>query len=155
MTVNVEALIHSLGKSYKDLLDAELVPYKTPPTGFSGDSEISLDMAKEGVYLSFKRDGRILQTVILRIQHDKVSNWVFPNELPSPLQKNMSRQWVHEHIGVPLRSVPPKVIMKRAFGWSDLYEAKGAAVPTSMQISYDVMDNVRSVAFIPTSELRW
>ena len=155
MTVNVEALIHSLGKSYKDLLDAELVPYKTPPTGFSGDSEISSDMAKEGVYLSFKRDGRILQTVILRIQHDKVSNWVFPNELPSPLQKNMSRQWVHEHIGVPLRSVPPKVIMKRAFGWFDLYEAKGTAVPTNMQISYDVMDNVRSVAFIPTSELRW
>lgn len=155
MTVNVEALIHSLGKSYNDLLAANLVPYKTPPTGFSGDSEISLDMAKEGVYLSFKRDGRILQTVVLRIQHDKVSNWVFPNELPSPLQKNMSRKWVHENLGVPLRSAPPKVIMKRAFGWTDLYEGEGYTLPISMQISYDVMDNVRSVAFIPTSELRW
>lgn len=155
MTVNVEALIHSLGKSYKDLLDADLIPYKTAPTGFSGDPEISLDMAKEGIYLSFKREGRVLQTVILRIQHDKVTNWVFPNELPSPLQKKMSRQWVHEHIGVPLRSVPPKVILKRAFGWTDLYEAKGGVVATSMQISYDVKDSVRSVAFIPTSELRW
>ncbi|WKZ94714.1 DUF6392 family protein (plasmid) [Chimaeribacter arupi] len=155
MTVNVDALINSLGKSYNDMLEAELIPYKTPPTGFSGDPEISLDMAKEGVYLSFKRDGRILQTVILSIQHDKVSNWVFPNDLPSPLQKIMSRPWVHEHIGKPLRSVPPKVIMRRAFGWMDLYEAKGWAIPISMQISYDVMDNVRAVAFMPTAELRW
>ncbi|PLR41942.1 DUF6392 family protein, partial [Chimaeribacter arupi] len=51
MTVNVDALINSLGKSYKDLLEAELIPYKTPPTGFSGDPDLSLDMAKEGVYL--------------------------------------------------------------------------------------------------------
>lgn len=155
MTVDVEALIHCLGKSYKDLLNADLISYKTPPTGASGDPEISLDMAKEGIYLSFKREGRILQAVILRIQHDKMSNWVFPNELPSPLRKNMSRQWVHEHIGVPLRSVPPKIILKRAFGWSDLYEAKGLTMPTSMQISYDVMDNARSVAFMLTSDLRW
>ncbi|MCE9905713.1 DUF6392 family protein [Hafnia paralvei] len=155
MTVNINELISSLGKSYLELIDNGLITYKSPPTASSGDPDLSLDMAKEGLFLSFKRDGRVLQTVILRIQHDKVSNWVFPNELPSPLQKNMSRQWVHEHIGVPLRSVPPKVIMKRAFGWSDLYEAKGTAVPTNMQISYDVMDNVRSVAFIPTSELRW
>ncbi len=155
MTVNINELISSLGKSYLELIDNGLITYKSPPTASSGDPDLSLDMAKEGLFLSFKRDGRVLQTVILRIQHDKVSNWVFPNELPSPLQKNMSRQWVHEHIGVPLRSVPPKVIMKRAFGWSDLYEAKGTAMPTNMQISYDVMDNVRSVAFIPTSELRW
>ena len=138
MTVNINELISSLGKSYLELIDNGLITYKSPPTASSGDPDLSLDMAKEGLFLSFKRDGRVLQTVILRIQHDKVSNWVFPNELPSPLQKNMSRQWVHEHIGVPLRSVPPKVIMKRAFGWSDLYEAKGTAVPTNMQISYDV-----------------
>ncbi len=61
MTVNVDALINSLGKSYKDLLEAELIPYKTPPTGFSGDPDLSLDMAKEGVYLSFRRAGRVLQ----------------------------------------------------------------------------------------------
>ncbi|WP_282956181.1 DUF6392 family protein, partial [Hafnia paralvei] len=55
----------------------------------------------------------------------------------------------------PLRSSPPKVVMRRAFGWTDLYEAKGFSIPTSMQISYDVVDNVRSITFMPTSELRW
>lgn len=32
MTVNINALINSLGKTYKEMLDAELIPYKTPPT---------------------------------------------------------------------------------------------------------------------------
>ena len=155
MTVNVEALIHSLGKSYNNLLEAKLVPYKTLPTGFSGDSDLSLNMAKEGVYLSFRRDGRILQEITLHILRPEIKNWYFPNDLPFGLQNDMSRQWVHENIGEPLRSSPPYVVMKRSFGWTDLYEAKGRAIPTSMQVNYDVMDRVRSVTFMPTSELRW
>jgi len=155
MTININALINSLGKSYKELVDNNLITYKSPPAGSSGDPDLSLDMAKEGLFLSFKRDGRILQAIVLKIQNDKVKNWVFPNELPSPLLEKMSRKWVHESIGTPLRSSPPKVVMKRAFGWTDLYEAQGRFVPTSMQISYDVMDNVRSVTFMPTLELRW
>lgn len=87
MTVNVETLIHNLGKSYNDLLDAELVPYKTPPTGFSGDPDLSLDMAKEGIYLSFIRDGRILQEITLHILRPEIKNWCFPNELPFGLKR--------------------------------------------------------------------
>lgn len=52
MTVNVEALIDCLGKTYQEMFDAGLIPYKTKPTGFSDDPDISLDMVKEGVYLS-------------------------------------------------------------------------------------------------------
>ncbi|ELN2579212.1 pyocin immunity protein [Enterobacter kobei] len=155
MTVNVEALINSLGKSYSELLEAELVPYKTPPTGYSGDPDLSLDMAKEGVYLSFRRDGRVLQEVTIRIIRAGINNWVFPNTLPFGLQKSMSRQWVHQNIGEPLRSSPPRVIMKRSFGWADLFEVQGGIVPTSMQIDYDTSDYVTDVSFMPTAELRW
>lgn len=157
MTVNVEALINSLGTSYKDMLNAGLINYKTEPKGHSGSENLSLRMEKEGVFLSFKREGRILSQMTLTIQHDTLKNWEFPNELPTPLQKSMSRHWVHEHVGNPLRSAPPKVIMKRSFGWTDLYEYRGRGIPTSisMQISYDVADNVRSVTFMPTSELCW
>lgn len=59
MTVNVEALIRSLGNTYQDIVSADLIPYKTKPTGFSGGDFLSLDMVKEGVYLAFKRDGNI------------------------------------------------------------------------------------------------
>lgn len=155
MTVNVDALINSLGKSYQYILDNELIHYKSSPKGSSGTPTISLDMALEGVFLSFWREGRILKSVTLSMQHKTAADWTFPNELPTPLKKSMSRQWVHENVGEPLRSSPPYVVMKRAFGWTDLYEAKGRAIPTSMQISYDVMDCVRSVAFIATSEIRW
>lgn len=61
MTVNIEALINSLGKSYKEIFDAGFIPYKTKPTGFSGDPELTLEMVREGVFLSFKRNGRFLQ----------------------------------------------------------------------------------------------
>ncbi len=53
MTINVEALINSLGKSYQEIFNKGLIPYKTKPTGFPGDSDISLDMVKEGIFLSF------------------------------------------------------------------------------------------------------
>jgi len=155
MTVNVEALIHSFGKSYNDLLEAKLVPYKTPPTGFSGDPDLSLEMAKEGVYLSFRRDGRILQEITLHILRPEIKNWYFPNVLPFGLQKDMSRQWVHENIGIPLRSSPPKVVMRRALGWADLFNVSEGYASISMQIDYDISDKVKSVTFMPTSELRW
>lgn len=155
MTVNVDALINSLGKTYQDILDAGLIQYKSPPKGSSGTPTINLEMAREGIFLSFWRDGRILKAITLTIQDDEVADWEFPNELPAPLEKKMTRSWVHKHIGVPLRSSPPKVIMRRSFGWTDLYEAVGRATPTSMQISYDVSENVRSVTFMPPSELRW
>lgn len=155
MTVNINELINSLGKSYIELTDNGLITYKSQPTATSGDPDLSLDMAKEGLFLSFKREGRVLQAIVLKIQNDKIRDWIFPNELPSPLQQHMSRSWVHEHIGEPLRSIPPQTIMRKAFGWTDLYEAKARPISTSMQINYDVADNVRSVTFMPTSELRW
>jgi len=155
MTVNVEALINSLGKSYAELVDSGLVVYKSPPKVASGSPVLSLDMAREGIFLSFWRDGRFLKAITLTIQEDESTDWMFPNALPAPLEKQMTRPWVHDHLGEPLRSTPPKVIMKRAFGWTDLYEAKGRSICTSMQISYDVMDKVRSITFMPTAELRW
>lgn len=61
MTVNVEALINSLGKSYQYMLDKDLIPYKTAPKGSSGTPTINLEMAQEGIFLSFWREGRILK----------------------------------------------------------------------------------------------
>lgn len=155
MTVNIEALLHYLCKGYSEIVDAELIPYKTNPKGAFGSPVIILEMAKEGLSLAFKREGRILIEITMNIQHEKVNGWEFPNELPSPLQKTMSRQWVHETFGEPERSVPPKVIMKKAFGWVELFTVERFALPLSMQFDYDLMDRVKEVAFIPTSELRW
>lgn len=50
MTVNVESLIRNLGKTYEQLFDAGLIPYKSKPTGFSGSDVVTLDMVKEGSF---------------------------------------------------------------------------------------------------------
>ncbi len=155
MTIDVEALIYSLGKSYQYMLDKDLIPYKSPPKGSSGTPTLNLEMAQEGIFLSFWREGRILKSVTLRIQHEAASSWTFPNELPAPLQASMSRKWVNETLGEPLRSAPPYTVMNKDYGWTDLYEVKDHDIPTSMQINYDVEDRVKSVTFMPTSELRW
>ncbi|GAB7217748.1 DUF6392 family protein [Dickeya oryzae] len=86
MSVNVEALIDSLGGTYQEIFDSGLLPYKTKPTGFSGSSSISLDMAKEGIYLSFNRSDRVLNEITLIISNEK-TGYYFPNKLPDPLKK--------------------------------------------------------------------
>ncbi|MCU6389994.1 pyocin immunity protein [Enterobacter quasiroggenkampii] len=157
MSVNVEALIRCLGKSYQELVERGLVTYKSDPKGASGSPTISLDMAKEGVFLSFKREGRVLKEITLSIQHDtmKAKDWVFPNELPTPLQKSMSRQWVHENFGEPENSIPPRVIMKQEIGRIERFTVEDFHIPITMQIRYDMADMVVAVTFLPTSELRW
>ncbi|WP_275669898.1 DUF6392 family protein [Photorhabdus luminescens] len=96
MSVNIEALINSLGKTYQEIYNEGLIPYKTKPKGNLGYDYISLDMIKEGVYLAFKRENKILFVMtITLIDRDKPS-YQFPNELPSPLISMMSRQWIHE-----------------------------------------------------------
>jgi hypothetical protein len=155
MTVNVVELIKKIGKNHQQLVDGNVIAYKTPPKAPSGSPVMSLDMAKEGIFLAFKRDGKILNEVTLYLQKDGDACWDFPNELPKPFEKKMTRSWVHEHIGEPSRSSAPKVVMKREFGWFDLYENKSGPLAVSYQIDYDVMDNAKQITFMPTSELRW
>lgn len=108
-------------------------------------------MAKEGVLLAFKRDGRILKEITLSIQHDTLKDWTFPNELPTPLQKRMSRQWVHENFGEPGNSVPPRVIMKQAIGWIERFTVEDFHIPVTMQVRYNMAEMIAAVTFLPTS----
>ncbi len=155
MMVNVEALINSLGKSYSELLDAQLITYKTPPAGFSGDPHLSLKMAKEGVYLSFRRDGRILQEITLHLLRPEIKNWIFPNDLPFGLQNEMCRPWIHDKFGEPFKKVEPRVFMRRSFGWIEVYKISDQGVPRVMRFDYDLDENVKNVTFLPLENLRW
>lgn len=155
MTVNVEALIGSLGKTYQEVFDAGLIPYKTKPTGYPGDPDLSIDMAREGLYLSFNRSDGVFTEMTLTLLDDKKPTYRFPNKLPSPLVFDMTRQWVHAIYGEPEKKHPPQVVMKRELGWTELYKLPDARIPTSMQISYDMQERAESVTFLLTSEVRW
>ncbi|WP_279203499.1 DUF6392 family protein [Obesumbacterium proteus] len=155
MTVNVELLIHSLGKKYQELCDAGVIPYKSKPKGTQSDDDLSLNMEKEGIFLSFNNDEeKAINEITIRLQTAK-KGWVFPNELPSPLQKSMSRKWIHTAFGESEKSIPPKVVMKYAIGWIDRFSLEGFHVPVTMVVRYDMDDMAEAVTFMPTSELRW
>ncbi|WP_391527936.1 DUF6392 family protein [Photorhabdus akhurstii] len=155
MTINVEALINSLGKTYQEIFDKGLISYKTKPTGYPGDPDITLSMAKEGMHLAFKRDGKILFAVELFLLDQKKPSYQFPNELPSPLEPLMTRKWVHEQFGEPEKALPPRKFLKKDVGWTELYTLLDFRIPTSMQVDYDLLEQVKSIAFLSTSEVRW
>lgn len=155
MTVNIEALIYSLEKSYPELIDNGVITYKTEPKGYAGSPNLNLEMAKEGLFLSFRRDGKIFNEKTLYIQHDKVENCIFPNELPLPLQSKMSRKWVHETFGLPDKSIPPRMIGTTMFGWVERFSIDGFHIPVTMRVAYDSDELVKSITYMPTSELRW
>ena len=56
MSLNVEKLINNLGKSYLDIYEQGLIPYKTKPSGTVSDDIYRLDMKREGIYLAFIND---------------------------------------------------------------------------------------------------
>lgn len=155
MTVNIEALMRSLGKPYQVIRDAGIITYKTPPQGTLCDPFLTLDMKKEGVFLSFDNDpSKSLKSIDLELVNNR-EGWVFPNELPSPLQRNMSRRWVHETFGEPDKSIPPKVMFKRVFGWRDRFTVEDFHIPITMVILFGIDEIAESVTFLPTAKLRW
>ncbi|VEJ53571.1 DUF6392 family protein [Pragia fontium] len=155
MTVNVEALIQSLGKTYREIMDAGLIPYRTKPTGSSGDPFLNLEMAKEGIFLTFNRNDRVFVEMTLRILNKKNEKYRFPNELPSPLVPEMNRAWIHNQLGKPEKSHPPRVSFNDHYGWVELYQYENSTILTSMQIDYDLQDRVRAITFLPTEKVRW
>lgn len=56
MSVNVEILVKQLGKTYQEIYDLGLIPYKTKPCGSVSDDDARLDMKREGIYLAFIND---------------------------------------------------------------------------------------------------
>ncbi len=56
MSLNVEKLIKNLGKSYLDIYEQGLIPYKTKPSVTVSDDIYRLDMKREGIYLAFIND---------------------------------------------------------------------------------------------------
>lgn len=111
----------------------------------------------EGIYLAFKREDVTLYSIELFLQNPKKTNYQFPNELPSPLKAEMVRSWVHAQFGSPDKFLPPRKRLRKDIGYTDLFMLWIFTFPSvcSMQVDYDLQEQVKEVAFIATSELRW
>lgn len=155
MTINVEALIRSLNKTYQEIFDNGLIPYRTKPSGFSGSDFVTLNMAKEGTLLSFHRENKTLKEITLVLVDSQKKDWMFPNQLPTPLQPLMTRSWIHDQLGEPDKALPPRKRLRKEIGWTERYTLVDFHIPITLQIDYELNEYVRELAFIPTSEIRW
>ena len=155
MTVNVEALFKSIGRTYQEIFDEGLTPYKIKPKGDSGDPILELDMVKERVYLAFYRSTRKLFCVTITLLDEDKPSQQFPNQLPSPLKKMMNINWIHDKFGPPDKSIPPKVIGGLQFGIKERYTLEGFHIPLTMQVSYTNKNAVESLTIMPTEEFGW
>lgn len=155
MTINVTALINSLGKTYEDLMEAELIPYKTKPKGSSGSPVISLSMSKEGLFLAFDRASRQLIEVDLTLVERGKNTYVFPNELPYPLWQDMLRPKVYEMFGKPENYHPPFKFINKVYGGIDHYIMRLGDKRVSMLLHYNPDQMVESVSFKPTELVHW
>ncbi|EQB97907.1 DUF6392 family protein [Photorhabdus temperata] len=155
MAINVNALINSLGKTYQEIFDEGLIPYKSKPRGDSGDDYVSLDMLKEGVFLAFDRTSKKLTHVTLTLIDEERPHYVYSNQLPSPLINSMTREWVKEHLGPAIKSFPPCRVFNRQYGWKDLYNVPESEGVICIQLSHDLLEKVKTITFLRAENVTW
>ncbi|MCC8456493.1 DUF6392 family protein [Photorhabdus aegyptia] len=157
MAINVEALINSLGKSYQEIFNEGLIPYKSKPGGDSGDDYVSLDMQKEGIFLAFNRTSKKLTHVTLTLIDEERPRYVYPNQLPSPLINSMTREWVKKHFGQAIKSFPPCKVFNCQYGWKDLYlyNVSESEEKIYIQLSHDLLEQVETITFLRAESVTW
>jgi hypothetical protein len=122
MSVNVEKLVKQIGKSYQDIYDQGLIPYKTKPTGTVSDDIARLDMKREGIFLSFVNNlEKNLEEVTLRLEDENKTDWLFPNLLPFGLKAVMTQKWVRDKFGHPMIYTDAQIIMTIYVGVKEFY----------------------------------
>ncbi|MEI4895903.1 DUF6392 family protein [Klebsiella pneumoniae] len=122
MSLNVEKLIKNLGKSYLDIYEQGLIPYKTKPSGTVSDDIYRLDMKREGVFLSFfNNQDKNLKEVTLRLEDENKTDWLFPNLLPFGLEPVMTQKWVRAKLGHPMIYTDAQIIMTIYVGVKEFY----------------------------------
>ncbi|EEC5263202.1 hypothetical protein HB691_000057 [Salmonella enterica subsp. enterica] len=78
MNINVEMLVKQLDKPYQEIYALGLIPYKSKPYGSVSDDDASLDMKREGIFLSFiNNEEKILKAVTLRLECEGKTDWIF------------------------------------------------------------------------------
>lgn len=155
MNVSVEMLIKQLGKSYQEIYELGLIPYQSKPYGSVSDDEASLDMKREGIFLSFiNNNEKILKAVTLRLKYDGKTDWLFPNTMPFNLEPVMSQRWVREHFGRPMIYVEPQIVMKFYIGVKEFYPLPIPHQHIIVSFTYDKNLLVSDVTFYPLSRTK-
>ncbi len=155
MTINVEDLIKQLGKDYQGIYDDGLIKYKTKPTATAGYDTATLDMKREGLFLSFDNNKKkTFKEITLTLEDDDKTDWVFPNSMPFNLELVMTQNWVRERFGLPMIYGEPKTIGSYSRGISEVYPLLPPNQNIAVLFLYNVDLYVVSVTFYTMEHAR-
>lgn len=148
MNVDVETLVKQLGKSYQEIYDNGLIPYKKKPSGHTGYDTASIRMKREGIFLGFENSlKKELKEVSLRLEDEGKTDWIFPNSMPFGLEPVMTKHWVNEHFGLPMIYVEEKTIARFYCGINEIYPLLVPNQNIAASFFYNKDSFVESVAF--------
>lgn len=150
MSVDVQKLITKLGQSYQNIYGQGLIPYKSKPYGSVSDDVASLDMKREGVFLSFINDPeKKLKEVTLRLEDEGKTDWLFPNPMPFGLEPVMTQEWVRTRLGLPMIYADPKTIMTIYIGVKEVYSLPIPHQQIAAAFTYNKDFFVKHITFYP------
>ncbi|MES0268015.1 DUF6392 family protein [Citrobacter sedlakii] len=122
MNIDVEKLVKQLGKPCHEIYSYGLIPYKTKPAVTAGYDTATLDMKREGLFLSFDNDkNKIFKEITLTLEDDDKTDWVFPNSMPFNFETIMTQSWGCERLGLPMIYGEPKTLGRYSRGISEVY----------------------------------
>lgn len=150
MTIDTEALVKELGKPYQDILDKGLIPYKTKPYGSVSDDVATLEMKREGIFMSFNNNSeKTLKEVTLTLEDYVKTDWLFPNPMPFGLEPVMTQEWVRKRFGMPMIYADAKIIMTVYIGVKEAYSLPAPNQQIAVTFTYDEELFVIRVTFYP------
>ncbi|WP_234498039.1 DUF6392 family protein [Vibrio maritimus] len=156
--IEVGRMISMMGCTLEEIIDAGLLkPNQKPKPRHSGDDELILDMIREGVLLSFDRQSKALQRISLTLLDEDKPNYRFPNDLPSPLKPEMTKDYVHESMGEPFESKPSIEFMGKVWGEVEHYfMRRNVFGDLSQLVSYvQGQQMVKSLTYLYTKDVSW
>jgi len=150
MSINVEKLIKQIGKAYQDIYNQGLIPYKTKPKCTVSDYNATLDLKREGIFLSFiNNQEKNLKEVTLRLEDNNKTDWLFPNPLPFGLEPVMTQEWVRDRFGHPMIYIEAQIIMTIYVGVDEIYILPVPDQNIAVTFSYNKYFFVSRITFIP------
>lgn len=156
MNINIEKLINQLGKSYQEIFDLGLIPYKTKPYGSVSDEDARLDMKREGIYLAFINNSeKILTEVTLTLEDEGKTNWIFPHPMPFGLEPVMTQQWVRTLFGMPIIYAEAEIIMTIYVGVREVYTLPSPHQNIAAAFTYNKDFFVESVTFYSLEKAKY
>ncbi|HIF9086913.1 TPA: DUF6392 family protein [Photobacterium damselae] len=156
--INVIELILMIDKTIDEITNTGLLNInQKPKPQFSGDDELVLNMIREGVCLVFDRQTTKLKDINLELIYDEKPNYRFPNELPNPLMPIMTKQYIHQAIGVPYESQPAVSILGTMTGGVDHFKfSKNKFRGLSLLVYYaEDQERVSTLLFTKTELVNW